>query len=300
MKVWVLPAEENWICDLLVEDFQFMCRDIVAHTPRDATLLWLLSDWRWRSVSIQQLREKMVLTTVHHIVKDKFDETARRDFAERDEITNAYHVYNSRTLDFVRQLTVKPIHLVPYWANQHRWRATGEKVTLREKYKLPASARILMSAQRDTEGNDLMSPKLEKGADRLADAFIEFFRQDPNVHILLGGWRRQYVVRRLTSAGVPFTYIERPPQETLNELYQCADLYVVTAREEGGPQSLLEAGLVGLPMVSTPVGIAEQVLPAYAINDDVTLATPAIPDVEDMKLPGGMSAYRQMFMDILQ
>lgn len=311
MKVYALPAAEGWICDQLVEDFELTCNDIATRDPREADVLWLLSDWRWRMLGPQLLASKKVITTVHHIVPEKFDQVAKMDFASRDAYTNMYHVYNQHTYDFIRPLTKKEIRLVPYWANPMRWRKSGEKTELRVKHGLPVDGYLIGSFQRDTEGSDLKSPKLEKGPDLLADFLIKKHEEwkklkaivigdPPQPHVVLGGWRRQYVMSRLDAAGVPYTYFERPPQSTLNELYQTLDLYPVTARHEGGPQALIECGLLGVPVVSRPVGVAEQVLPPEAIHDDVSLAIPAVPDVEHMKLPKGIELYRQMFEDVLR
>lgn len=314
MKVYALPAAEDWIVDQLVDDFNLTCRDIAAYRPRDADVIWLTADWRWRSLGPQVLAEKKVITTVHHIVPEKFDQVAKMDFASRDAYTNMYHVYNQRTFDFIRPLTKKRILLIPYWANPMRWKKTGEKRDLRRKHGLPVDAYLIGSFQRDTEGNDLKSPKFEKGPDLLADFLIAKHMEwraeasrpfradytDPEPHVVLGGWRRQYVMGRLDAVGVPYTYFERPPQPTINELYQTLDLYPVTARHEGGPQALIECGLLGVPVVSRPVGIAEQVLPPEAINDDVSVATPMVPNVESMKLGAGIIPYRQMFEDVLR
>jgi glycosyltransferase involved in cell wall biosynthesis len=303
MKVWVLPAQEEWICDQLVAEWHEYAHDISCPvlSPHVADILWLLSDWRWKSIDPRLLIEKKVVTTVHHIVPEKFDRAARMDFAARDAITDMYHVYNQRAYDFVRPLTKKEIRLVPYWANQTRWtRSELTRVELREKHGLPVDAWIVGSFQRDTEGHDLKSPKLEKGVDLLADFLIERSQKMNNFHVVLAGWRRQYVMGRLNAAGVPYTYFERPPQSTLNELYQTLDLYPVTARYEGGPQALLECGLLGVPVVSRPVGIAEQVLPPDAINEDVCMAEPFVPNVTSMILPHGIIPYRQMFADVLR
>jgi glycosyltransferase involved in cell wall biosynthesis len=127
---------------------------------------------------------------------------------------------------------------------------------------------------------------------------IKMFRNNSNVHILLGGWRRQYLISRLEDANVPYTYFERASQEVLRELYQCADLYIITALCEGGPQALIECGLMNTPVITTPVGIAEQVLPASSINLNVALATPAIPNVEHMKLPHGINQYEEFFQKV--
>lgn len=296
MKVYALPAEEGWICDQLAEDWK-KHSGMACDDPQEADVIWLLSDWRWRSLPMSLLAIKKVVTTVHHIVPEKFDKAARMDFAARDAITDLYHVYNQRAYDFVRPLTKRPIQLVPYWANQELWkRSELSQRELREKHGLYETATIVGSFQRDTEGHDLKSPKLEKGP----DLFVEYLVEKKKVgwstlHVLLAGWRRQYVISRLKEAGISYTYIERPPQDTLCELYQTLDLYAVTARYEGGPQALLECGLLNVPVISTPVGIAEQVLPASAINIDVTMAVPTVPNVKSMMLPQGIEPYLRMF-----
>lgn len=301
MKVYALAPGESWVCDQLVQEWKTYTGDMACERVEDADLVWLLADWCWRSVPYGILSSKKVVTTVHHIVPAKFDRVARMDFAARDSITDLYHVYNQRAFDFIRPITAKPITLAPYWANQNIWRPTVPRDELRKKFGIPDGAFVAFSAQRDTEGSDLKSPKLEKGVDLLADAIINgYHKRHPNLHVLLAGWRRQYLIGRLTQANVPFTYIERPPQPTVNELYQCADLYPVCSREEGGPQSLLECGLLGVPVVSRPVGIAEQVLPPSAINEDVLSATPAVPIVGSMTLPNGIEPYRRMFEEVMR
>ena len=39
-----------------------------------------------------------------------------------------------------------------------------------------------------------------------------------------------------------------------------ADLYLVTSRYEGGPQSIVECGLTKTPIISTDVGLAYEIL----------------------------------------
>lgn len=293
-KVYVLPPDEGWIVDRFVSEWRTDNPDINVLNPRDADVIWLLSDWCWRKIDSQILKSKKVLTTVHHIVPEKFGVQERLDFKARDQITHAYHVYNEQTHDFIRPLTLKPIHQVSYWANQNIWKITGDKSSLRLKHGLPRDAHIIGSFQRDTEGFDLLTPKLEKGPDLLADYIIKVHESRRDVHVLLAGWRRQYIMGRLNAARVPYTYLERPTHEVINELYQTLDVYPVSARCEGGPQSLIECGLLNVPVVSRNIGIASQVLPKEAINDDVLRATPAVPNVQAWKLPNGYAGFRDL------
>jgi len=295
-KVFVLAPGEDWIVDRFVKEWNADNSDISVDNPRDADVIWLLADWCWKQLPVTLLSSRKVLTTVHHITPQKFGLSEMSDFLQRDRVTDVYHVYNKVTYDFIRQYTEKPIRLIKYWANQKIWRKTGEKFELREKYNLPSHKYIIGSFQRDTEGRDLKSPKLEKGPDLLCD-YIEKVSSEKDVHVLLAGWRRQYVTERLASTKIKFTYIERPTHEVVNELYQTIDLYPVTARCEGGPQALIECGLLKVPVISRRVGIAGQVLPESAIADNVHNATPAIPNVNDWMLPQGYMSYRDLILN---
>src|SRR5690606_19815246 len=120
--------------------------------------------------------------------------------------------------------------------------------------------------------------------------YIELVSREKNVHVLLSGWRRHYVIERLKRAAIPYTYIEFPPLETIAELYQCLDLYPVTSRFEGGPQSLIECGLLDIEVVSTPVGMSKTVLTDESISKDFSANSlievqPSIPNVSDLKIP---------------
>lgn len=293
-KVYVLSPGENWIVDRFVKEWYEDNPDISVRNLADADVIWLLADWCWKQIPQKFLSTRKVITTVHHIVPEKFGKDELLDFKVRDDYTTVYHVYNELTQNFIKHLTNKPIHLIPYWANQKIWNVTGTREKFKKKYSIPLDKFIIGSFQRDTEGYDLKSPKLEKGPDLLAN-YIEtknFSSQKP--YVLLAGWRRQYIIDRIKKAGIEYAYFERPQQDIINELYQCLDVYPVTARCEGGPQSLIECGLTNTPVISRRVGIADQVLPVESINDDVSLAIPRVPDVSDWLLPFGYEAYRKL------
>jgi len=300
-KVFVLAPSEDWIVDRFVKEWREDNQDINIDNPYHADVVWLLADWCWKHLDKKIFETKKVLTTVHHIVPEKFFGTSKQqDFIDRDKITTAYHVYNEISFKIVKSLTNKPVHLIPYWANQKIWKKTGSKLELRKKYNLPINNYLIGSFQRDTEGHDLISPKLEKGPDLLAD-FIQYkanLDTTKNVHVVLAGWRRQYIINRLVDAKIPYSYFERPIQPILNDLYQTLDLYPITSRYEGGPQSLIECGLLDIPVISRNVGIANSVLDKSSINDDIHLAIPSIPKVENLFLPKGYIEYRNLLINL--
>ena len=52
---------------------------------------------------------------------------------------------------------------------------------------------------------------------------------------------------------------------SMNKLYNCLDLYIVSSRFEGGPQAILECGITKTPIISTDVGIASEILAPESI-----------------------------------
>jgi hypothetical protein len=292
-SVYVLAPGEDWIVDRFVKEWNQDNFDISVARPEQADIIWLMSDWCWNRIPGHLLFDKKVITTIHHIVPEKFSKQEQNNFALRDTFTDVYHVPNEHTKAFIEPLTSKPIYVINYWANNNIWKPTSTREAIRNKYDIMRTEYIVGSFQRDTEGSDLKSPKLEKGPDLLAD-FLETLNKKRGIHVMLAGWRRQYIIERLNKADIGYTYIERPSQEIVNELYQTLDLYPVTARQEGGPQSLIECGLLGVNVVSRDIGIARQILPSSAINDDVSLAIPAIPNVDNLKLPMGYEPYRKL------
>ena len=109
------------------------------------------------------------------------------------------------------------------------------------------------SFQRDTEkGKDLL-PKLEKGPDILLKIIKKLNTNHSNLHIVLAGKRRGYLIKELKKEGIKFTYFEMIKNSQLNELYNCLDLYIVSSRLEGGPASIMEQIKT---IISTDVGIA--------------------------------------------
>ncbi len=307
MKVFTLPAGESWICDRFVSEWIEENADITVSSPDSADLIWLLADWCWDKIPRDLLSRKRVVCTVHHIVPEKFGDAQRQQFADRDQYVDLYHVPCNMTYRQISSLTTKPIFVKPFWINDKLWHPISDKSSLRKKYGIGENEFIIGSFQRDTEGSDLYSPKLEKGPDIFCDIVIDAHKKDPDLTVILAGWRRQYVMRRLKDAKVPYRYSELPGFQMLNELYNIIDLYIVSSRYEGGPQAVLECALTRTPIISTPVGVAPEVLSVHDIiipgavgslrrPTDVDFAAES---VKGLIIPVGMQDFREKFKELL-
>ena len=304
IKVFALQPHENWICDRFVDEWNAASAQACADAA-SADVIWLLSDWCWRRVPKQLLQRKRVVTTVHHLVPEKMTSASLAEFADRDQLTTIYHVPCEATRAQVQALTRKPIKVIPFWVNGNLWTRSAEsQVYLRSNFGLPIDAYLVGSFQRDTEGSDLRTPKLEKGPDLLCDALMKISQQRPNLMVVLGGWRRQYVESRLIEACIPYRKFERPPTVSLRDLYSTLDMYLVTARFEGGPQAIVECAAMRVPIVSTPVGLAAEILAPESVGPDVTMLVPNVQHarsrVEPLLLPNGLAPFHSLFRELVE
>ena len=124
------------------------------------------------------------------------------------------------------------------------------------------------------------------------------------IFVLLAGHRRQYIIRLLEKYKIEYIYYEKVSFEELNELYNCLDLYIVSSRIEGGPQSIFECGLSKTPIISTDVGIARKVLAPESIFDMENYEN-AKPNLDYayrnsliFDIPQGFEEFYKMFEDI--
>ena len=237
MKVFVLAGGElngKWICDVLTKEWYQYNSAISTKNPKEADIIWLLAGWSWKKIPIDILKNKKVITTIHHIVEQKFDKEKQKIFRKRDKITDIYHVVCQKTADFMtgkynnNPLTNKPVISIPLWVNPKIWKPLKLKNNLRQKWKIPTNAYVVGSFQRDTEGKPLnkgkIVPKLEKGPDILCKILedIHNIRKNDNkkqLCVLLSGCRRDYVIYNLKKMNIPYIYYEMVELHQLNELY---------------------------------------------------------------------------------
>lgn len=137
----------------------------------------------------------------------------------------------------------------------------GEKQALRNKLGIPEGAVVAGSFQKDGVGWGCgFEAKLIKGPDIFVKS-IEKLKKDFPVFALLVGPSRGYIKKELSARSIPYKHIGfLETTEEVAQYYQALDLYLVTSRIEGGPQSILESMASGVPLVSTKVGMAQDVI----------------------------------------
>tara|TARA_A100001011_G_scaffold127835_2_gene134867 strand:- start:22965 stop:23885 length:921 start_codon:yes stop_codon:yes gene_type:complete len=302
-RVFLNKLNENWVVDRFRSEWYEYQSEISENNVRDSDVIWIIAPWTWNKISKRQLKNKKVICTIHHIDEEKFLKKEKENFYSRDKFVDEYHVISNKTKKQVQQYTDKKIHSIPFWVNQNVWFEIKNKEKLRNKYKLDMKKFYIGSFQRDTEGSDLTSPKLSKGPDIFIEKVKLLMENNPNIEVLLAGTRRQYIIGRLKELNIPFKYFEMVDFSILNELYNLLDLYIVSSRFEGGPQAIMECSLLKIPIISTDVGIAKEILSPKSIYSTTSLSegTPdidyAIEKVKKYLLPQGMENYKMMLIN---
>ena len=100
-----------------------------------------------------------------------------------------------------------------------------------------------------------------KGTDTLVRAIVNLHRRMPQVAMaVLGpGWSELVAEQReqgVRCVHLPFIL----DHDDLAPIYRCFDIYWITSRIEGGPIPLLEAMSSGACCVTTPVGVARELV----------------------------------------
>lgn len=137
------------------------------------------------------------------------------------------------------------------------FQAAASRREARHRLNLPQSAVILGSFQKDGVGwGEGLEPKDIKGPDVFLKAVSLLKKEVPELYVLLSGPARGFVKAGLERIGVPYAHLYLKNYYDIGRLYQALDLYLIASREEGGPKAVLESMASGVPLVTTRVGQA--------------------------------------------
>jgi glycosyltransferase involved in cell wall biosynthesis len=280
-RVYLTGRDEvGWATD---DDHRLVSQAIASFTTvvPNAAQADVIHSVNWRallSVDARCLAERPVLAHIPHDVRHLLAQPRYLEIAPR---VNRWLVPSRRALAMAAQLGL-PHAYVPYAIDTRLFRPLGAeaRARLRIQHGLPADSFLVGSFQRDTEGVDLRTPKYVKGPDVFAEIVRIAARHVPQLHVVLGGPRRGWLKRRLTTHGVPWTHCgvqldgddlrqNTLDHATMNELYNLLDVYVVSSRMEGGPKAVLECAACGTPVLSPDVGQAPDLLGPEQIYLDV-------------------------------
>lgn len=211
------------------------------------------------------------LTSTHHIGAAYFHGkpgTGIREFDELHQRLRRYHerikriqVSHSEMRDCLLSTGIAPekVHLIPIGINLSYFsmQTPESKQDARDYYGIPKTAIAVGSFQKDGVGwAQGREPKLIKGPDIFLHSMERLKQRIPELFVVLSGPARGYVKEGLEKLGIPYRHFLLERYQEVGQLFQTLDFYMVASRQEGGPKAILEAMASGVPIVTTRVGQA--------------------------------------------
>lgn len=210
---------------------------------------------------------KVIVTFFHgkygdHPLLDQLLDKLKNNISNIDAIAVANSTMQSRFLDM--GVPKEKLYFIPLGVDLNFFKPLSEQERLnrRTQKNIPEDAFVVGSFQKDGDGwGEGLNPKMIKGPDVFCDAMKTLKeKHKKNVFCLLSGPARGYVKKRLEEDGIPYLHYYFDDPNEVAQLYQLLDAYAVSSREEGGPKAILESLACGVPLVTTDVGMAKDVL----------------------------------------
>ena len=255
MKIFANRERSGWILDDIHRDFVKYSRHEITSDSPDAC--FVINPWGLNKVK-RKFKNSKILTFLHHIDTRKL---SSYNFDLIENSSDLIIVPNRFTYaECIKHITKDKVRQLSYWVLDKRLTPSDGHEELKKKLA-PNGETLIGSFQKDSEGKT-DKPKRSKGPDILVKLVNDISLKE-NIKVILSGYNRRYVVSELEKRGISYEFFKN--HKDLNILYDCLDVYFVTSRIEGGPQAVLEASARKIPILSTDVSMASDVLDPQCI-----------------------------------
>lgn len=197
-----------------------------------------------------------IIVTWFHVTPGDIRNT---EYFEYDKYVDCIHTSCSITKNKLIDLGIKEckITVIPLGVDTNLFEFNYDNAK-----KNDSSIVYIGSFQKDGEGwGKGIKPKLVKGPDILLNV-LEYLKKNTSLKIemVLTGPSRGFVINGLEELKIPYShsYLKNPSE--VSPYYKKINYYLVCSREEGGPKSILESMATGIPIISSNVGMAPDII----------------------------------------
>ncbi len=192
---------------------------------------------------------------------DKTFDAVFAGLSRNHERLSRIQVSHSEMQQAILQTGIDPakVHLIPIGINLSffHYRNMELRAQQRAQFGIPDGAFVVGSFQKDSNGwGEGLEPKLIKGPDIFARTLEVMKKSIPELYVLLTGPARGYLKKQLEQLEIPYKHVYLKDYPEVGRSFPALDLYIVASRQEGGPKAVLESMASGVPLVTTRVGQA--------------------------------------------
>ena len=225
------------------------------------------SQYMWLNWCEHMSKENYFISTFFHGKPSDGDEIKihcdqfLKSIPRLSKVITASTIVENRLLDW--GVSSDKITKIPLGVNTTKFVPANKnkKDNIRKLLGIPRDSILIGSFQKDGTGwGEGLKPKLIKGPDIFVETLKILRNKGLPIYALLTGPARGYVKNELKKNNIPFHHSFVQNLDELVPLYQALDIYLITSREEGGPLGLIESMSCGIPVVTTRVGMSEDVI----------------------------------------
>ena len=275
-KIFIISDEiiidnQKWICDRLKEQFIKYQSNFVTDNPEEADYIWYIAPWNYSFIPkgyiennwLKILENKKVIATIHHIDADYLRAGKYiRQFKFIKKYASLIHSICDQTTLNIQNIGEfeTPIITKYLWEKENQFHVIKDekKMKLRNKYGISPKSFVIGNFQND---------KKSKCPEIFLKIILDIIESGQKIEVILSGRNRQFLIDNLQKMGVKYHYFNMVPIDTINELYNCLNLYIISSKYEGGPRSIIECALTNTPVISTKVGIALEFMDPNSLFD---------------------------------
>ena len=224
----------------------------------------------WQNLSMVEQGALQRAYVIAHADNPPFFYLKQPEFLRGQQWVDLWVARSREALGQFKELGLPAIH-IPYTIDRELFFRIADKSALRREYGIPEDAYVIANFHRDTEGADLMTPKVQKNPEFMMAILRRLRNEGYPFHILLAGPRRHWIRQQLRREKIPYTFVGKEMEgddfginilsiTVLNKLYNASDLYLIPSRWEGGPQSAMEAAACRCKILSVAIGVGRDIL----------------------------------------
>jgi glycosyltransferase involved in cell wall biosynthesis len=302
-QLFLVDDSSNWVLSWEIKELMHICRQLKIKAR-------ITSNFGFISQSIFYASKYILLNPKRYLffssINPKIGFSYFHGYPDSGELTaitcyknlKKYHkhidriqVSHTKMKNFVLDTGINPkkVFLIPIAVNPDFFHLQTKELKhkARQHLGIPQEAIVIGSFQKDGVGiNEGIKPKFIKGPDVFVKT-IELLKQKyPDIFVLLSGPARGFVKEGLNKLHIPFKHIYLENYTDICYLYDCIDLYIVASREEGGPKAILESMISGIPLVTTQVGQAMDL-----VHHNINAMMTSVEDAENL------SFYAQQILE---
>jgi glycosyltransferase involved in cell wall biosynthesis len=256
---WVLGTWARQIVSLGTQhEYYLFSQQLLLHYPEKWNSLLKIVDVvhflnHWDVKSIKTPEKVLRIDSITHVTNMQEWEEQLIPLTQ----SNALVVISEEWRQFMleKEIPSEHIHLFNIGVDTTRFYPFKDKTAARERLGIYSNSKLIGYSAKFTSNNGG-----RKGTDIFLKAVEICISLGYKFGVLITGPGWDEVVQRLKGMGVEVHYYPFLPDRLMPSLYNALDIYVSTARIEGGPAPVLESMACGTPVVATPVGIVKDYL----------------------------------------